>query len=295
MKIVAILGSTASGKSELALELAERLGGELLCIDSTTVYRGLNIGTAKPTRSDQARVPHHLLNLVDIGQDFSFADFQKAALACLPRIERPIFVGGTHLYLKGILEGYQLSEVPPDEEFRAWADAQSLEDLVAQLGRVDPASLRIVDLKNPRRVVRALEVCRAGTALFSDSYRRNPLPYPILRLGIDIGKEELEPRVDARIKKMFLSGWVEEVQELAKKCLAEPLRKLRIIGYSEILDYLDGTLTLTEAQEKIKRATLQLARKQRVWYRREEEVQWLRFDDASRFTRAHDLVRALEP
>jgi tRNA dimethylallyltransferase len=292
--IVAILGCTASGKSELAVDLAERLGGELLCVDSTTVYRELNIGTAKPTAPERLRVPHHLLDLVSLTEEFSFARFQRLALDTLREVlgrgRLPILVGGTHLYLKGLLEGYQLTDVPPDPEFRAWAETQPLDELVAQLGQVDPDSLAIVDLKNPRRVVRALEVCRQ--VKFSLNYRRNPLPYKVLRIGLSIAKDELEPRVEQRIEKMFLCGWVEEVQELAKKCLAEPLKKLHIIGYSEILEVLEGLSTWTDAREKIKRATLQLARKQGVWYRREKEVQWLRFDDEQRYAKAEQLARS---
>ena len=295
--IVAILGCTATGKSQLALELAQRLGGELLCVDSATVYRELNVGTAKPSPQERRSVPHHLLDLVSLTEpsEFNFSRFQKLALVALEGILRrgrvPILVGGTHLYLKGLLEGYQLTDAPPDPEFRAWAEKQPLEALVGQLAGVDPASLDIVDLKNPRRVVRALEVCRHGGGKFSDSYRRTPLPYPVLRLGLSIEKAELEPRVEERLQKMFLSGWVEEVQELAKKSLAQPLRKLKIIGYSDILDYLEGVVTLVETQEKIKRATLQLAREQRGWYRREEQVQWLRFDDEQRFEKSARLAR----
>ena len=293
--IVVVLGPTATGKSALALDLAGRLGGELLCIDSTTVYRELAVGTAKPTPRERSACPHHLLDLVSVTEPFSFAQFKTAAQLCLEdclaRGVTPILVGGTHLYLKGLVEGYQLSEVPPDEEFRQWASTQPLEELVATLVATDPPCAELVDLKNPRRVVRALEVCRHGPPSFSQQYRREPLPYPIVRIGLAIEKAELQPRVERRLENMFLSGWLEEVQELAKNGLAEPLRKLRIIGYSEILDYLEGTTTLEETREKITRATLQLARKQMVWYRREEQVNWLRFDDIQRFSAAEGYAR----
>ena len=290
MKLIVVLGPTAAGKSEMALELARRLGGELLCIDSTTVYRELAVGTAKPGPQERAEVPHHLLDLVSIRDPFSFAQFKRAAEDCLEdcrqRGVQPILVGGTHLYLKGILEGYQLSDVPPDPEFRQWAETQSLEALVARLLEVDPPCREIVDLQNPRRVIRALEVCRQGS--FSAQYRRQPLPYPVVRVGLSLDKPELQARVERRLEMMIEAGWLEEVEGLLG--MAEELRKLRIIGYCELLDVLEGKLTLAQARELITRATLQLARKQMVWYRREQGVNWLRYDDPDRFEAAQSLA-----
>jgi len=275
-----IAGPTCSGKSGLALELAQRAGGEILCFDSTTVYRGLDIGTAKPTAQERSLVPHHLLDLVDAGQDFTLAHFLEHAEASLQGIRQPILVGGTYLYLRAFLQGFQLSEVAPDPEFRQWAEGQALPDLLQELQRLDPASLELVDLANPRRVVRALEVCRAGK-LFSEHYRSQPRLEPVRKIGLRARPEWLKQRIAERSQAMFMSGFREEVERLCEKGLQRWLLSMRFIGYPEVVEGLELATGDSELARQVGESTWRLVKKQRTWGRSEADVEWFDAEDPS--------------
>ena len=274
-----VAGPTASGKSGLALQLAQRYRGELLCFDSTTVYRGLDIGTAKPTPEERTLVPHHLLDLVDAGQEFSLAHFLSAAEVALAQVRargrQPILVGGTYLYLRAFLEGFQLSEVPPDEEFRQQAQHQPLPDLVEQLLRQDPASAQVVDLANPRRVVRALEVCRSGR-LFSQAYQRQPRPDPVRKIGLRAHPDWLKQRIQQRTVAMLAGGWRAEVDRLCQQGLRDWLLSMRFIGYPQILE--GQSMGDPELANAVAEATWRLVKKQRTWGRSEADVEWFAAD-----------------
>lgn len=283
MKLLVILGATGSGKSSLALQMAEILNAPIVCVDSTTVYRELNIGTAKPTEAERAQVPHHMLDRVSISEEFSFARFKREVEEILAGYQAAgrqwsILVGGTHLYLRGIVDGYQLSEVGPQPQFREWAEQQPLENLVLQLQELDPDSLGIVDLKNPRRVIRALEVCRYGPALFSQGYRRQPIAYPVFKIGLKTPEDWLHSRLASRLDQMLANGWQAEVQEILRRGGEQHLRRLRVIGYLDLVDFCAQQISLAGLKEKVLRDTLQLVRKQRVWYRKEEGVHWIAAD-----------------
>jgi len=295
-----IAGPTCSGKSGLALELAQRAGGEILCFDSTTVYRGLDIGTAKPTLQERSLVPHHLLNLVEAGQDFTLAHFLEKAEATLKQIRdrtckngivignsprpqvstQPILVGGTYLYLRAFLQGFQLSEVAPDPDFRTWAESQPLPDLIKELQKWDPASLELVDLANPRRVVRALEVCRTGK-LFSEHYRSQPRPEPVRKIGLRARPEWLKQRIAERSQAMFVSGFREEVERLCEKGLQRWLLSMRFIGYPEVVEGLELATGNSELARQVGESTWRLVKKQRTWGRSEADVEWFDAEDPS--------------
>jgi tRNA dimethylallyltransferase len=278
--VISLIGASGSGKSALALELAERIGGELVCIDSTTVYRGLDIGTAKPDATEQRRVPHHLIDRLDLHESATAGWFRLRALEAIADIEArgavPILVGGSHLYLKALIEGYDIPEVVPNWDFRSWAEQQAVGDLWSELVRLDPGSETLVDRQNPRRVIRALEVTRAGTP-FSAGYAKRPPAFRVLQLGLDAFLEPdwLRPRLIRRIEAMFAAGWVEEVRSLSRDGHRPDLERLRVIGYGEVLELLDGTLSEPEARERILLATWRLVKKQRTWYRREIQTRWL--------------------
>lgn len=266
------MGPTASGKSALALELAERFGGEILCADSATVYRGLDIGTAKPTPQEQERVPHHLLDLLDPDETFNLNRFLELARGIIARVELPFVVGGTGLYIRALLEGYSLPEAPPDEEFRRQAQQLPLGELVRQLGEEDPEALPIVDLQNPRRVIRALEVIRAAGS-FSRHYRRNPLPHPVLKLAVH--RPDLRERIEARARQMLAEGLLEEVRSLTKKGYGPHIHRLRIIGYREMLAVVEGRESLEKAMEDLVTSTWQFSRRQLTWLRSEKDLTWV--------------------
>ena len=277
-----IAGSTASGKSSLALQLAQRCGGELLCFDSTTVYRDLDIGTAKPTAEEQARAPHHLLDLVEAGSEFTLADFMQAAEAALQAVRgrgrQPILVGGTYLYLRAFLQGFQISEVPPDPDFRSWAENQSLNDLVEALRGHDPDSLKIVDLANSRRVLRALEVCRSGK-LFSEHYRNQPRTEPVRKIGLQADPDWLKGRIAERSRAMFLNGFRKEVKRLCEKGLQRWLLSRRFIGYPEVVEGLELATSDSELADRVSESTWRLVKKQRTWGRSEAGVEWFDAQD----------------
>lgn len=271
-RVIAVMGPTASGKSALALELAERFRGEILCADSATVYRGMDVGTAKPSPAERARVPHHLLDLLDPDETFSLNRFLESARALVDRLELPIVVGGTGLYIRGLLEGYTLPEAPPDEDFRQQAQQRTLEDLQRELAAQDPEAMGLVDLQNPRRVIRALEVVRA-TGSFSRYYAKSPLPYPTLKLALN--PANLRERIERRARQMLAEGLLEEVRTLAQKGYAPHIHRLRIIGYREMLAVVEGRETLDRAMQDLVTSTWQFSRRQCTWLRSEKDLTWV--------------------
>lgn len=277
--VVAVLGPTASGKSGLALRLAERFGGEIVSADSAQVYRGADLGTAKPSAEERARVPHHLIDVRDLDEDFSLADFQALAGAALRDIHArgrlPILVGGTGLYVRGLLEGYTLSATPPDPALRQALQARDVEDLVRDLRSRDPVSADRIDPRNRRRVERALEVCLQTGRPFSEGSRTAPTGYRSLKLALRVERTVLVERIDRRLREMVQAGWVEEVRALAEKGHAPSLRRLRILGYPDLLDVVEGERRLEDALEGIRVATRRYARRQVTWLRAEPGVQWI--------------------
>lgn len=296
--VVAIMGPTASGKSSLALALAERLGGEILSADSAQVYRGLDVGTAKPTPQERARIPHHLLDLRDPDQGFSLADFLRLAGPALEEIQTrgrlPLLVGGTGLYLRGLLEGYTLVEVPPNPELRARLEALQTEVLLTDLQARDPETAERVDPRNRRRLIRALEVCIQTGRAFSEISRRVPPEHPRLKLGLRVPRAVLTERIDRRLEAMVESGWVEEVRFLVEKGWGPCLRHLRILGYREILDVVEGQRPLQEALEEIRLATRRYARRQETWLRAEPGLEWIDFSPDSLRVAEARILRFLE-
>lgn len=288
-----VVGPTASGKSQLALELAQRVGGELLCFDSTTVYRGLDIGTAKPSPAERSLCPHHLLDLVEAGQEFSLADFLQQAEASLEAIRRrarqPILVGGTFLYLRAFLEGYQLSQVPADPEYRIWAEKQPLKVLLEELQLRDPAVMDWLDVQNPRRVIRALEVCRSGT-LYSQHYRRQPRSEPVRKIGLLAAPDWLQQRIKTRCLQMFEDGFRQEVSGLCEKGLREWLLSMRFIGYPEVVAGLEQSATDEVLAQRVAESTWRLVKKQRTWSRSEGGVDWLQAQDPALVDRAWEAL-----
>jgi tRNA dimethylallyltransferase len=296
-----VLGPSASGKSQLALDLARELNGSILCIDSTTVYRHLNVGTAKPGPAERQQVPHYLLDLLELDQSASVAWFKRQAQAALGDVQAqgrcPILVGGSHLYFKALLEGYDIPEVSADWNFRGWADQQPLSTLWDELIARDPACAGLVDRQNPRRVIRALEVVRSGLS-FSSHYSKSPPELRVLKIGLEVDPDWLRERIRRRIEQMLASGWVEEVRAILKNGHRQDLERLRVIGYCEILELLDEKLSQSAAVEQIFLATWRLVKKQRTWYRREQrEVPendnlnaWLPAEAPDLLARALELV-----
>ena len=282
-RVVAIVGPTASGKSALALEVARRHGGEVVSCDSLQVYRGLDIGSAKASLAEQREVPHHLIDVVDPDQAFSAADYAGRARAALADISSrgrlPVVAGGTGLYLRALRRG--LFEGPsrdPDlrRRLEAIAEGRGDEGLHRMLARVDPEAAARIEPRDRVRVVRALEVYRAGGRPLS-AYHRDELPAPDghawLVAGIDPPRERLRAAVEARTRAMLAAGLVDEVRALLGRYDAA-LRPLQAIGYRQAARVALGTQAVEEAQRDIVKETMRYAKRQMTWFRHQEDVRW---------------------
>jgi len=266
--LVVVVGETASGKSALALELAEQFNGELICADSWTVYQGFDVGTAKPTQDEQARIPHHLLNVADPREGFSAVIFKRLALAAIADIaargKLPIMVGGTGLYIDSVL--YDYGFLPPsDPGLRT--ELNTL-DLNALHGRAQELGLDTtgIDLQNKRRVIRLIE--NNGVRPSKGKLRENTLV-----LGMSVERDELRDRIEARVDAMLVQGLEAEVQKLfeAYGWEAEPMKR---IGCREWREYFAATQSLEQTRERIIKGTMDLAKRQRTWFKRNDSIQW---------------------
>jgi tRNA dimethylallyltransferase len=279
-----LTGPTAAGKSEVALALAERLGGEIVCADSMQVYRGLDIGTAKPTASERERVRHHLLDVVDLTESFDAARYvalaQEAVLELQARGRRAIFCGGTGLYLKAFLQG--LGESPPaDPKLRADLIEVPLPDLLQELREKDPAAYSTIDRQNPRRVRRAVEILRlSGRPISAQraSWSRTALPaagQPRTLFALTRPTAQLYRRIDARVDEMFARGLVAETEALLARGAPWTQTALQAIGYRQVLEYLRGERSLPETVSQVKQRTRRFAKRQLTYLRHQLPVTWV--------------------
>lgn len=283
-RLVAIVGPTASGKSRVALELAHRLGGEIVNADSRQIYRGMDIGTAKPTVEARRAVRHHLYDIAGPRAAYSLALYRRDASAALDQIwERGSFAwltGGTGQYVWALLEDWQVPAVPPDAAFRAemaaFAATNGAGALHSRLVVVDPAAAGRIAASNVRRVTRALEVYdHTGVPISAWQTKGSP-SFEYLLFGIDVPRQELDQRIDARVIEMFAAGLVEEVRGLLAGGVPPAAHALASIGYREAVRHLAGELTIAQAIELTQRATRRLARRQGQWFRRDDaRITWV--------------------
>jgi len=278
-----LAGPTAVGKSEVALLLAEIIEGEIISVDSMQVYRGLDIGTAKPSAADRQRVPHHLIDVVDLTAPFDAARFvalaQQAVAEIQSRGHTPIFSGGTGLYFKAFLDG--LGEAPPsDKKLRAELEATPLADLLRELELRDPAIFAQIDRQNPRRVIRAVEVIRLSGKPFSGQRAEwktaatiHNSPFTIH--GLSRPAADLHTRINDRVDEMFRRGLVDETRRLLGHRLEQNRTAMQAIGYRQVVEHLRGERTLPETVELVKSKTRQYAKRQLTWFHKHAQVQWL--------------------
>ena len=280
---VLLAGPTAVGKSEIALRLAEQLRGEVVSVDSMQVYRGLDVGTAKPGADERARVRHHLIDVVSLSEAFDVARFIQLASAAMQEIQQrgavPILCGGTGLYFKGLLEGVGKAPAAPPK-LRAELERTPLAQLLDELRAKDPATFERIDRKNSRRVIRAVEVLRLTGRPFSEQQsawsHSSPVPfYCFIR-----AKEDLQARIDARVDAMFARGLVEETRRAMAEGLESNPTAMQAIGYRQVVDYLHGRLSLPETIDLVKVRTRQYAKRQLTWFRR-QPVTWIELAGAS--------------
>jgi tRNA dimethylallyltransferase len=309
-----LAGPTAVGKSEVALLLAEKLNGEIVTVDSMQVYRGLDIGTAKPSPADRARVPHHLIDVVGLTEPFDAAQFTRLAHKAVAEIQArgrvPILCGGTGLYFKAFLEG--LGEAPPaDPAVRSELEATPLPELLKELEQRDPATLARIDRQNPRRVIRAVEVIRLTGRPFSVQRARwgettgepsgagktlgsrGCSPHqPIRAFGLSRSPADLLSRIDVRVEAMFRRGLVAETAALLERGLAQNQTAMQAIGYRQVVEHLRGVRSLPETIALVKIRTRQFAKRQMTWFRRQLRLEWIGLKPSNTSDAVAALVKA---
>ena len=301
--LVAIVGPTAVGKTALSLSLAHHFAVEVVSVDSRQVYRGMDIGTAKPTPQERARVPHHLIDVVEPTQEFSLAIYLELARTAIQDIQLqeklPLLVGGTGQYLWALLEGWRVPPVAPDPAYRqelaALARTEGLETLNARLAEVDPRAAATIDSRNQRRIIRALEVYHQTGIPWSEMRQRAPEPYRFLILGLTLPRMQLYERIDTRVDRMIQAGWLDEVRSLLDQGVTQAHSSMGSVGYGELAAVLSGEMALEEAIRNIKSGTHRFARHQYAWFRlTDPRIHWLQVD-ADLETRARGLVDTFLP
>ncbi len=298
--IVALVGATASGKTGLSLDLAERLGGEVVNTDAMQVYRGMDIGTAKLPGAERRGIAHHLLDVLDVTGTATVAIFQEWARDAVADIRgrgaAPVLVGGSALYTRAIIDRFEFPGT--DESLRRELEVElervGSPALHARLAGVDPEAAGRIEPDNGRRVVRALEVIALTGRPYSASLPRLEYADPLtVQVGVDIDRPTLDERIARRVEEMFASGFVEEVEALLARGLAEGRTAPRAIGYREVMGYLAGDRTLAEAVEQTTTATRRFARRQDSWFRKDPRIVWVAHDDPDRVEKAVGAIKGL--
>jgi tRNA dimethylallyltransferase len=281
--LVVMVGPTAVGKTEISLRVGEKIGGEIVSADSRLFYRGMDIGTAKPSLEERSRVPHHLIDVADPDERWSLTVFQEAAAAAIAEIHQrgrvAMLVGGTGQYVRAVVDGWQPPPNSPDPALRAvlecWADELGAVELHRRLAILDPEAAKNIEVPNVRRTVRALEVIFSSGQRFSLQRKRTQTPYDTLLVGLIRPRTEIYARIDARIAGMIAGGLRDEVQALLDRGYSPELNTLSAIGYREMVAHIRGEMSLEDAVVLMKRLTRRYVRQQANWFRQEDgSIHW---------------------
>ena len=272
-KVIAVVGPTASGKTKFAVELAQKIGGEIISADSRLVYKGFDIGTAKPSIEERGGIPHYMIDIAEPEEDYSAGLYANEAKKVINDIRSrgkiPIVAGGTGLYINILLMNYDLPKVEPDYELREQLRAQ--EDLSGILAAIDPAAAQNIDKNDRKKLIRAIEIVKkTGRPL---AQKINNPEYDVEWIGLNYPREVLYERINMRVDEMINSGLVDETKKLLQKHGRIP-NLLYTIGYQEVIQYLDGEFTLEEAVDKLKQNTRRYAKRQLTWFRKNPEIKW---------------------
>jgi len=270
-KLIIILGPTASGKSDLAIKLAKKFNGQIISADSRQIYKEMNIGTAKVTKKEMQGIPHYLIDIINPDQEYTLAQYKKQAIKIIKEIQKknklPFLVGGTGLYIQSIVDNLQIPEVKPNKKLRDQLENKTNQELYNQLKKIDPQALKVIDINNKRRLIRALEVCLITGQKFSQQKTKGPKLFEILQIGLKPDNKILDQRINQRTEQMIEAGLIKEVEGLIKKYGTKPY-SMSGIGYKEAL--------LDNAKELIKIHTRQYARRQMSWFRRDKRIHWVK-------------------
>ncbi len=289
--LVVITGPTATGKSKVSVMVAEKMGGEIVSADSMLIYRGMDIGTAKPTEAEMRGIPHHMIDIVEPNQNYSAALFQQQARAVIEKIHNknklPIMVGGTGLYIRAVIDNYDFSSTRGDENIRKGllkeAAEKGPEFLHCRLSEVDPRAASRLHPKDVRRVIRALEVYHLTGKPISSYHKVDKCVQPrynnLLMFGLTLDRNRLYRYIEQRVDKMMADGLLDEVRGLFERGFNTELNSMRGLGYKEIVAYLTGKLTIEQAVEILKRNTRRFAKRQLTWFRRDARIKWYNIDE----------------
>jgi tRNA dimethylallyltransferase len=278
LPVVVVLGPTATGKTELAIRIAQAFTGEVVSADSRYFYRGMDIGTAKPSPEEQAGVPHHLIDILDPDESYSLGQFLDDVYDAIEdvaaRKHLPVVAGGTPQYLRAMLEGWTVPEVPPDDVLRSRLDLNSTEALFERLADVDPQSAERIGPSNKRRMIRALEIYeKTGQTMTALSGKRPP-PYRFHVIGLTQPREVLYPRIDARVRRMYAEGWLDEVRDLHASGITAAQPSMSAHGYREALEVVTGQTDVEDAIARTCTIIHRYVRHQQTWFRRFDGVHW---------------------
>lgn len=284
MQVLVVVGPTAVGKTAVSLDLARRFDGEIISADSRLFYRGLDIGTAKPTSAERAQVPHHLVDICDPDATLTLGEYQDRAYAAidavLARGRLPVVVGGTGQYVMAVVEGWGIPRVAPRPRLRQALARLDDGEAARWLRLLDPVAAARIDPRNVRRVIRALEVTLVSGRPITELQRKTPPPYDLLMVGFMRDREALYARIDARVETMLADGLLDEVRRLRERGYGRTLPSMSGLGYRQLLAHLEGEMTLEEAVERIKFETHRFARQQNTWFRQDDpRIRW--FDAAA--------------
>jgi len=281
-KIIAVVGPTASGKTDLAIKIARKFDCEIISADSRQIYKGMDIGTAKPTTAEIKAIKHYLIDIKNPDEDYAVAEYKKDAVEAINKIikkgKTPILVGGTGLYIKAVVENLEIPSVKPDWTLRKKLEnkikKEGLESIYRELIKIDPEAVYIVDGKNPRRVIRALEVAILTKKPFSAQRKKGKQIFETLEIGIKLSDLTLQKRIAKRADEMIKEGLPDEVKKLVKK-YGEKQIAFDAIGYKEIISFLKKEISLAQASDLIKKNTRAFAKRQMTWFRKDKEINWI--------------------
>ena len=284
-KLIVILGATATGKTNLAIKMAKEFNGEIVSADSRQVYRHMKIGTDVPKGIWKGKhyfvqgVPHYMIDCLDPDQDFSLSNYIQEANKIIGDIisrgKTPFLVGGTGMYISAIVENWDIPKVKPNFDLRKRLQNKTLDELTAELRAKDPASAEVIDMQNPRRIIRALEVLLNSGNSFVQQRKKSPAIYDVLQIGIQRDRQEIYDRINNRVDEMVAEGLVDEVRELIDTGYNWDLSSMSGLGYRQFHGYLDGEQTLEEAVEILKRDTRKYAKRQISWFKRDDSINWV--------------------
>lgn len=294
--LLVLVGPTAVGKTALSLELAEEYNGEIVSADSRLFYRGMDIGTAKPSKAERASAVHHLIDICEPHQTLTLGEYQRLAYQAindiLARGRLPILVGGTGQYVKAVIEGWGIPEVAPHPALRHQLELLGPSELTRWLQHLDPQAAERIDPRNVRRVVRALEVTLISGRPITELQKKSPPPYNIHIIGLNRPRASLYDRIDHRVERMLADGLVKEVAGLKAQGCGAQLPAMSGLGYRQILACLRGEMTLDEATDRIKFETHRFARQQATWFRQDDpRIFWFDLDEPDQQEAIHDDIR----